>query len=135
MAIGRTMLVITGLISASLLGFALSPLLGITLGMFLLIFILRRVAMPLYTAWVNQKLDSGTRATVLSMSSQVDAIGQMAGGPGVGYIAQAVSVSAALVTSGLLLFPALPLIGRANRQSLAKEEDANSLALEREDTD
>ena len=135
MAIGRTMLVITGLISASLLGFALSPLLGITLGMFLLIFILRRVAMPLYTAWVNQKLDSGTRATVLSMSSQVDAIGQVAGGPGVGYIAQAVSVSAALVTSGLLLFPALPLIGRANRQSLAKEEDANSLALEREDTD
>jgi len=129
LAIGRAMLLVTGLISVSLLGFALSPLLGITLGMFLLIFILREVAMPLYTGWVNQNLDSGTRATVLSMSSQVDAIGQVAGGPGVGYIAQAVSVSAALVTSGLLLFPALPLVGRANAQS-RKQVEAESAAAD-----
>lgn len=122
LAIGRVMLLGTVLISASLIGFATSPLFGITLGMFLLISILRRVVMPLYTAWVNQKLDSGTRATVLSMSSQVDAIGQVAGGPGVGYIAQAVSVSAAILTSGLLLSPALFLIGRANAQSLEQVE-------------
>ena len=121
LAIGRIMLIGTGLISAALIGFAISPLLGITLGLFLLIFILRRVTMPLYTAWVNQKLDSGTRATVLSMSSQVDAIGQVAGGPSVGFIAQAVSVSAAIVTSGLLLSPALLLVGRANAQS--REQD------------
>jgi DHA3 family tetracycline resistance protein-like MFS transporter len=116
-AIGRTMLLVTGLISAALIGFAISPLFGITLGLFLLIYVLRRVAMPLYTAWVNQKLDSGTRATVLSMSGQVDAIGQIAGGPGVGLIANLVSVTAAITTSGLLLSPALFLIGRANAQS------------------
>jgi DHA3 family tetracycline resistance protein-like MFS transporter len=121
-AIGRTMLLVTGLISASLIGFAISPALGITLGLFLLIYILRRIAMPLYTAWVNQKLDSGTRATVLSMSGQVDAIGQIAGGPGVGLIANLVSVTAAIVTSGLLLSPALPLIGRANTQSREEAE-------------
>jgi DHA3 family tetracycline resistance protein-like MFS transporter len=122
LAIGRAMLVGTGLISASLIGFALSPLFGVTLGMFLSIFVLRRVAAPLYTAWINQKLDSGTRATVLSMSSQVDAVGQIAGGPGVGYIAQAVSVSAALLTSGLLLSPALFLVGQANARSREQVE-------------
>lgn len=122
LAIGRAMLVGTGLISASLIGFALSPLFGVTLGMFLSIFVLRRVAAPLYTAWVNQKLDSGTRATVLSMSSQVDAVGQIAGGPGVGYIAQAVSVSAALLTSGLLLSPALFLVRQANARSREQVE-------------
>jgi DHA3 family tetracycline resistance protein-like MFS transporter len=121
-AIGRTMFLVTGLISASLVGFAISPLIGITLGLFLLIYVLRRVAMPLYTAWVNQKLDSGTRATVLSMSGQVDAIGQIAGGPGVGLIANLISVPAAIVTSGLLLFPALPLIGRANALSRKQVE-------------
>jgi len=116
-AIGRAMFLITGLISASLIGYALSPLLGIALGLYLLIDVVRDIAMPLYTAWVNQKLDPGTRATVLSISGQVDAIGQVAGGPGVGLIANLISVSAALVTSGLLLSPALFLIGRANAQS------------------
>ena len=121
-AIGRTMLLITGLISASLIGFAISPVFGITLGLFLLIYVLRRVAMPLYTAWVNQKLDSDTRATVLSMSGQVDAIGQVAGGPGVGLIANLISVVAAITTSGLLLSPALFLVGRANAQSVEQDE-------------
>ncbi len=116
-AIGRAMFLITGLISASLVGFALSPLLGLALGLYLLIDMLRDIATPLYTAWVNQKLDSGTRATVLSMSGQVDAIGQIAGGPSVGLVARSFSVVAALVTSGLLLSPALLLIGRANTQS------------------
>jgi len=121
-AIGRTMFLITGLISASLIGFALSPLLGLVLGLYLLISILRRIAIPLYTAWVNQKLDSGTRATVLSMSGQVDAIGQIAGGPAVGMIARTFSVVAALVTSGLLLSPALFLVGRANAHSTEQAE-------------
>ena len=121
-AIGRAMFLITGLISASLVGFALSPLLGLALGLYLLIDVLRDIAMPLYTAWVNQKLDSGTRATVLSMSGQVDAIGQIAGGPGVGLIANLISVTAAITTSGLLLSPALFLIGRANAQSREQVE-------------
>ena len=38
------------------------------------------VIAPLYTAWVNQRLNSQVRATILSMSSQVDACGQSRGG-------------------------------------------------------
>ena len=125
-AIGRAMLIITGLISVSLMGFAISPILGLSLSIYLLITVLRRVAEPLYTAWMNQKLDSGTRATVLSISGQVDAIGQIAGGPGVGLIAKLVSVVAAIFTSGLLLSPGLFLIGRANAQT----EDEKSLTME-----
>ncbi|MGB7876944.1 MAG: MFS transporter [Anaerolineales bacterium] len=124
-AIGRVMLLITGLISASLIGFALSPFLGLALGLYLLISILRNVAIPLYTAWINQKLDPGTRATVLSMSGQVDAIGQIAGGPSVGLVARSFSVVAALVASGLLLSPALVLVGRANAQ-FRKQAEAES---------
>ena len=115
--IGRAMLAVTGLISISLVGFALSPYLGLSLIIYLLIYVLRTISNPLYTAWVNQNLDSETRATVLSISGQVDAIGQIAGGPGVGLIAKLVSVVAAITTSGALLSPALILIRRANRQS------------------
>lgn len=125
--IGRAMLLVTGSISVSLIGYALSPYLGLALAISLLIGILRRIAGPLYTSWVNQKLDSGTRATVISISSQVDAVGQIAGGPAVGLIAKLVSVTAALVTSGSLLSPALLLIGRANSllgEDLPQETDS-----------
>jgi hypothetical protein len=94
----------------------LSPLFGLTIGIYMLINMFRNVAGPLYTAWVNQKLDSRTRATVLSMSSQVDAIGQIGGGPSVAAIAALSSVVAAITTSGLLLTPALWFINRANGQ-------------------
>jgi DHA3 family tetracycline resistance protein-like MFS transporter len=120
-AIGRGMLLVTGGISLSLAAFAFAPGLGLTVGAFLLISVLRRVAAPLYTSWVNQKLESRTRATVISISGQVDAIGQIAGGPGVGLIARSVSVLAALLTSAALLTPALYLVGRANQ--LPAEDD------------
>jgi MFS transporter, DHA3 family, tetracycline resistance protein len=124
-AIGRAMFLVTGAISASLLGFALSPVLGFTLVTYLLISVLRTIAAPLYKAWVNQKLDSGTRATVLSMSSQVDAIGQICGGPVVGLIAKMVSVVAAIFTSGLILSPALYLVTRANAQVEGQQDYAS----------
>jgi DHA3 family tetracycline resistance protein-like MFS transporter len=73
----------------------------------------RQVIGPLYTAWVNQKIDPQVRATVISMSSQVDAIGQIAGGPAVGLVGRLVSVRAALTASGLLLGPVFLLLGKA----------------------
>ena len=123
LAIGRAMLGATAGISLAMIGFALSPLLALALGLYLVIDVLRDVRIPLQTAWINQKLDSKVRATVHSMFGQMDAIGQIGGGPGVGLIANLVSVSAALVTSGLLLTPALYLVGRANARSLSQDED------------
>jgi DHA3 family tetracycline resistance protein-like MFS transporter len=116
-AIGRAMLIVTGSISVSLIGFALSPFLGLSLGLYLSISVLRDIAGPLQTAWVNKKLDSRIRATVHSMFGQVDAIGQVMGGPIVAVIAAVGSAVASLVTSGLLLTPALFFIQRANTQS------------------
>jgi len=123
LAIGRAMLVVTGLIAVSMVGFAISPLLLLTLGLFLVIDVLRDVRDPLSSAWVNQKLDNQTRATVHSMVGQVDAFGQIAGGPSVGFIARFFSVIAAITTSGLLLGPAMFLVGRANFQSGKEAND------------
>jgi len=117
LAIGRAMLLVTGLIAASLIGFALSPLLLLSLGLYLTISVFRNVAEPLQSAWVNQKLDSSVRATVHSMFGQVDAIGQVVGGPIVAGIAAVSSAVVSLVTSGLLLAPALFFVSRANSQS------------------
>jgi len=117
LAIGRAVLIVTGGISVAMLGFALSPYLLLTLSLYLVIDALRDVHIPLQTAWINQKLDSKVRATVHSMFGQVDAIGQVVGGPIVAVIAAIASAVASLVTSSLLLSPALFFIRRANSQS------------------
>src|SRR5690606_28932507 len=64
LAIGRAMMLVTGFIAVAMIGFALSPLLALTLCLYLVINTLRDVRTPLHTAWVNQKLDSQTRATI-----------------------------------------------------------------------
>jgi DHA3 family tetracycline resistance protein-like MFS transporter len=125
LAIGRAMLFVTGCISIAMLGFALSPFLILSLGLYLVIDALRDVHAPLQTAWVNQKLDSKIRATVHSMFGQVDAIGQMMGGPIVAVIAAFGSAVASLVTSSMLLTPALYFVGRANSIS-AKDADGEA---------
>ena len=122
LAIGRATLGITFGISAGLIGFALSPVFAFTILAYWIVSVLRNVMGPLYTTWVNQKLDPNTRATVLSMSSQVDAVGQMGGGPLAAAIAGIYSVTAAIITSGVLLLPAIPLISRANTQVLTSND-------------
>ena len=122
LAIGRAMLIVTGFISVSLIGFALSPVLLISLGLYLTISVLRDIAGPLQRAWVNQKLDSNVRATVHSMFGQVDAVGQMLGGPVVAVIAAVGSAVTSLVTSGMLLVPALFFVSRANSQAVEEAE-------------
>ncbi len=122
LSIGRALLLVTGAISVALIGFALSPFLALSLGLYLVVSVLRNVHIPLQTGWVNQKLDPQVRATVHSMFGQVDAIGQVMGGPLVAGIAAVGSAVASLVTSGLLLMPALFFIERANAGSREEEE-------------
>jgi len=99
----------TTLLVAALLGFALSHNLAFSISLIWTIGLLRRVNAPLYTAWVNHRLDSQVRATVISMSSQVDALGQIAGGPLLGLAAQLAGLQAGLLGSAVLLCPALLL--------------------------
>jgi len=56
------------------------------------------------------------RATVLSISSQANALGETGGGPVVGLIGTAFSLRAALVAAGVLLAPVVALYARTARQ-------------------
>jgi MFS transporter, DHA3 family, tetracycline resistance protein len=76
----------------------------------------RQVSHPLLVAWLNRRLESGVRATVNSILGQVDAVGQLVGGPLLGLLARRASVSAALFASAIVLVPGiLLLIGAAAR--------------------
>lgn len=61
------------------------------------------------------------RATVISMSGQMNAIGEIAGGPIIGVIGTLVSLRVAIVFATTFLSPALLLFVRARRQKTGKE--------------
>jgi DHA3 family tetracycline resistance protein-like MFS transporter len=127
-SIARAMLWITILLSGAIFAFAFSPALAISILAVTAVSILRNIMGPLYNAWVNQRLDPNARATVLSMSSQVDAIGQVMSGPVAALISLA-SVRAAITIASLLLLPAIPLINRANRLHV-EDRDTSEIPIQ-----
>jgi MFS transporter, DHA3 family, tetracycline resistance protein len=93
-------------LAGATIGFALSGDFWIAVGFLWAGSVARHLEAPLVAAWVNRDLDPATRATVNSLAGQADALGQVLGGPGVGALAAARSVAAALVAAGLLRVPA-----------------------------
>jgi len=75
------------------------------------------LAAPIRSAWLNRSLDSRSRATVISMNGQLDAIGQVVGGPPLGALANRTSTSTSLLVSALVLSPAVALYGRLRAPS------------------
>lgn len=81
---------------------------------------------PLHLAWLNQNVESRVRATVISMSSQMEAFGKTAGGPILGGVASVLSLRSAIAVAGLAIFPALLFYFRAfgqGRTEGAESED------------
>ena len=72
---------------------------------------------PLQLAWLNQNVESRVRATMISMSSQMEAFGKTAGGPLLGGIATVLSLRSALAVAGLAILPALLFYFRAFGQA------------------
>jgi DHA3 family tetracycline resistance protein-like MFS transporter len=117
---------LTGGLFLALVTLSISHVFWVAVLAICLIGMLRETIEPLYKAWINQGLESSVRATVFSMAGQADAIGQLAGGPGIGAIATLYSMGLGMFFSSLLLSPALWLFGvtlKAERetQALAKE--------------
>lgn len=112
-AIASVLSVVTAMILAAVVMFALVDFLFAALILYILIGPLRSVTGPLTVAWLNQNIDSNVRATVISMHGQSDALGQTAGGPGVGLVGQLISIPVAITVSGILLSPAVYLYRRS----------------------
>lgn len=99
--------------------FGTATLFVVALGAYWLTAWVRAASEPLTLAWINRGLNPQSRATVLSLHGQSDALGQGVGGPVLGVVATFTSVRVALVTAGLILVPALPIFARQLNRSEA----------------
>jgi MFS transporter, DHA3 family, tetracycline resistance protein len=115
-ALARALMVLTAIVAGSVILFGVATGFAVALAAYLVARLARRITEPLYLTWLNRNIeDSSVRATVTSMVNQSGAVGEMAGGPGVGAVGTVVSLRAALVVSGFLLAPAVALYARALR--------------------
>jgi MFS family permease len=114
--LAKLLLVFTAAQAATVFAFALAGEFALALAACWGYYLTRSLISPVYTTWLNQNItDSSVRATVISISNQSDAIGQVAGGPVLGGIGTVFGLRAALAAGGALLLPALALYGRAIR--------------------
>jgi MFS transporter, DHA3 family, tetracycline resistance protein len=109
----RLLFALNALTIAGMLAFALSGSFALALGAFWFATLVRTVAEPIYLTWINEGLDPGVRATVISMSSQSGALGEASAGPVIGVIGNVFGVRSALTITALILSPTLLLYGRA----------------------
>ena len=116
----RALFVINFLGIVCLLVFALAGNFFLAVAAVLLFKVFRTVNDPVYTTWLTQNIEAKVRATVISMRGQVDAFGQIVGGPPVGYIGTTFSIQTALLASCALLSPVLFLYAYAARQAREK---------------
>ena len=112
---GRVLAVLGAVHVLCVLGVALAGSLGLVLAAFWLRGAMYAVAAPVEAAWLNRELRPDIRATVLSMNGQVNAVGEILGGPPLGALASRTSVSVALVVSAALLSPVVAVYSRLGR--------------------
>ena len=85
---------------------------------------------PIESTWLNRNLDGSTRATVLSMNSQANAIGQVAGGPPLGALATRTSIPVALVVAAVVQAPTVLAFLRVRRTAGATSSVSASVPVE-----
>ncbi|MDA0270641.1 MAG: MFS transporter [Chloroflexi bacterium] len=116
-SVTTALLLLNAAIIASMLAFSLAPVLPVAIGLGWATIWARNAEEPFFLAWVNRGLDPATRATVLSTIGQANAIGQIAGGPAFGLLAQLATVRVAIAAAALVLLPALPIYARERRRA------------------
>jgi DHA3 family tetracycline resistance protein-like MFS transporter len=119
----RTLMFLTGATAICMVIFGLTRNFWLAGTVYCLSITLRTTSDPIFRTWINQNTSSAVRATILSMDSQFNSLGQIIGGPAIGAIGSAISLPAALVTTGLARIPVTMLFARLVLQGKREQEE------------
>jgi DHA3 family tetracycline resistance protein-like MFS transporter len=121
-----TIMAFNGVMVAGLIAFGLARQFPVAVAAYITLSVARGAFHPVFSAWINRGIDPKVRATVLSAVGQMDAFGQVAGGPPVGVLANRYGLRAAMVAVAVMLTPAIALLARALGQPAAAQTDVGS---------
>ncbi|MEK8129107.1 MFS transporter [Paenibacillus filicis] len=111
-----SLMVLMALRIGAMVSFAFAPDFAWAIGAVLLVGLIGTLYQPMYETWLNQHIEGKSRATVLSMMGQSDALGQIGGGPLVGWVGTRWSLRASLTVSAVLLSPIILVLARVLRK-------------------
>lgn len=120
----RTLMFLTSVTAICMVIFGLAGNFWLAVTVYCLSLIFRTISDPILRTWINQNIESNVRATVMSMDSQANSLGQMIGGSTIGAIGTVISLPVALVTTGLARIPVAILFARLVLQGKSKREEA-----------
>ncbi|MGY0373372.1 MFS transporter [Clostridium sp. JNZ J1-5] len=106
---GKTLLAINIFYILCMLIFALTRNFNLMLVSYLSTNMFKTINEPIFSAWLNNHIHGNARATIISMNGQINALGQILGGPIIGIIATKISVSIGIACTALLATPVVVL--------------------------
>ncbi|WP_127501723.1 MFS transporter [Actinoplanes solisilvae] len=113
--IGRVLAVVQAATAVGMIALGLSNHWWTAVGLYLGVRLLRDSAAPILNIWLVSATEPGSRATVFSIVAQADALGQVAGGPPAGVVAQRGAIGSGISVAGLFVLPAVVLYALAAR--------------------
>ncbi len=123
-AITLTLMILTGATAICMIVFGLAKNFWLAAAVYCLSLTFRTASDPTIKTWIIQNTETKVRATVLSMDSQVNALGKIIGGTTIGAIGSAISLPVALITTGLARVPVTLLFARLVLQAKRKRNQA-----------
>ncbi|WP_342542237.1 MFS transporter [Paenisporosarcina sp. FSL H8-0542] len=112
----HVLLITNTVLIATMIAFAWTGHFWVAVAMYWVTSALRNVNYPLMSIVTNERIESKGRATTLSMFGQLDAFGQIAGGPLVGMLALYTSIAGGITSSASLILPVLYFLWRMKRK-------------------
>lgn len=109
-ALGQAVLWLHLLMVVALGSFALGASVWLLIAAKLILDAARQLLHPLTETWINAYVPTEVRATALSFYEQAHSLGEVVGGPPLGWVGNVFGLRAALTASTLLLSPAIPLV-------------------------
>jgi DHA3 family tetracycline resistance protein-like MFS transporter len=113
--VGRLLAAAHAVTAAGMIWFGLTGQWWVAVALYLLVSLVRNTTGPILAVWLVSATAPDSRATVFSIQAQADALGQIAGGPPAGIVANRHSTGAGISVAGLFLLPAVALFAWAAR--------------------
>jgi predicted MFS family arabinose efflux permease len=107
--------------SVVIIGAALTTNFFVAVGLYLVFTVSFGCMMPIKASWLNSRIPSEQRATLISLDSNFSDIGGTIGQLGLGYISQAISIPFAWLLGGATQLIGAPLISLAKHHEEADE--------------
>jgi MFS family permease len=127
---GRILMACSAVTTVAVVGAAVVNSFWLAVPLYLVSTLAFGVYLPVKQGWINARIPSSERATIISLDALFGDGGQTVGQVGLGYLSQAVSIPFAWLVGGLSQAAAVPLLAGARRAELGESETRTAAAEE-----